>query len=28
LGPLDSLTRSLLTLNYGGFNLRRVWLVP
>ena len=28
LGPLDSLTYSLLTLNYGGFNLRRVWVVP
>jgi hypothetical protein len=28
LGPLDSLTDSLLTLSYGRFNLRRVWVVP
>ena len=28
LGPLDSLTDSLLTLSYGRFNLRRLWVVP
>ncbi len=27
LGPLDTLTDSLLTLSYGRFNLRRVWVV-
>ncbi len=28
LGPLDTLTDRLLTLSYGRFNLRRVWVVP
>jgi len=28
LGPLDSLTGCLLTLSYGRFNLRRVWVAP